>query len=318
MIATMKTRDERQMELQALLATQDGMLAIIELYHQKYPAHGSLGRIGLLASQMIPRILDAEFPRRVTVNRGIAMRSVSVAALFIALTFTPSARAADEQQQARALIARAIKAHGGAERAQPVRRPDPAEESTGLSQAGQSTPPCWASISAHYPKRVMIDVENQYIAVIDGDHGWMTVKGQTRDLRQDLLDDRRDEQYVDWVKTLLPLRDKKFKLALCGDALVETKPATGLSVTWKDHRGFNLYFDNESDLLVKSQQFVKSQEHQGQEVTQEITILDYEDVEGIKLPHKTVTTRNGKVFLEVTRTDMKRLEKLDDSLFVKP
>ncbi len=244
------------------------------------------------------------------------MRLISVAALFIAATFTPSARAADEQQQARALIARAIKAHGGAERLNQL--PARSWEESGVYYGlGQSTP-YKASISAHYPKRVMIDVENQYIAVIDGDHGWMTVQGKTRDLRQDLLDNRRDEQYVDWVKTLLPLRDKKFKLALCGDALVETKSATGVRVTWKDHRGFNLYFDDASGLLVKSQQFVKSQEHQGQEVTEEITILDYEDVEGIKLPHKTVTTRNGKVFLEVTRTDMKRLEKLDDSLFVRP
>src|SRR5882724_9845737 len=30
-----------------------------------------------------------------------------------------------------------------------------------------------------------------------------------------------------------------------------------------------------------------------------------------------VTTRNGKQFLEVTRTDMKRLEKLDDRLFAR-
>jgi hypothetical protein len=64
MIAIMKTREERQKELQALLATQNGMLAIIELYHEKRLPPGSLGRIGLLASQMIPLILDAEFPRQ--------------------------------------------------------------------------------------------------------------------------------------------------------------------------------------------------------------------------------------------------------------
>lgn len=61
-----KTREERLKELQALMATQDGMLAIIELYHQKVALPGrpgSLGRIGLLVCQMIPRILDAEFPK---------------------------------------------------------------------------------------------------------------------------------------------------------------------------------------------------------------------------------------------------------------
>ena len=62
----MQTRDERQHELQALTATQDGILAIMELYHQKVDPPGrpgSLGRIGLLGCQMIPRILDAEFPK---------------------------------------------------------------------------------------------------------------------------------------------------------------------------------------------------------------------------------------------------------------
>jgi hypothetical protein len=63
-----KAREERQKELQAMLATQDGLLAIRELYHQKVAPPGrpgSLGRVGLLGCQMIPRILDAEFPKPV-------------------------------------------------------------------------------------------------------------------------------------------------------------------------------------------------------------------------------------------------------------
>ncbi len=64
----METKEERRMELQELLATPDGMLAIMKLYHQKVDPPGrpgSLGRIGLLGCQMIPRILDAEFPKPV-------------------------------------------------------------------------------------------------------------------------------------------------------------------------------------------------------------------------------------------------------------
>jgi hypothetical protein len=66
--APMQTREERRKELQGLLSTPDGMLAIMELYHQKVDSPGrpgSLGRIGLLGCQMIPRILDAEFPKSV-------------------------------------------------------------------------------------------------------------------------------------------------------------------------------------------------------------------------------------------------------------
>jgi hypothetical protein len=62
----MKTREDRQKELQTLTATQDGMSAIIALYYQKVSPPGrpgSLGRTGLLVCQMIPRILDAEFPK---------------------------------------------------------------------------------------------------------------------------------------------------------------------------------------------------------------------------------------------------------------
>jgi hypothetical protein len=61
----MKTRDEREMELRGLMQTQAGMAVIMELHRQNVAFVGhpaSLGRIGLLACQMIPRIIAAEFP----------------------------------------------------------------------------------------------------------------------------------------------------------------------------------------------------------------------------------------------------------------
>jgi hypothetical protein len=227
-----------------------------------------------------------------------------------------AALSADGQEQVRAIIARAIEAHGGAERLGNL----PAqtwEESGTYFGTGQSTP-YRASIAAHYPRRVKIAVENLYTAAIDGDHAWMTVQGQTRDMRKELLDGRREEQYADWLTTLLPMRDKKFRLVLHDDAIVETRPAAGVRVSWKDNRGMTLYFDKASGLLVKTEQRVHSQEQQGQEVTQEITFLEFEEVQGVKFASKTVTRRNGKQFLETTRTEMKRLEKLDDRLFVRP
>lgn len=59
------TRPEREAELRALLQTPQGMETVMQLYRDKTVAPGtagSLGRIGLLACQMIPRIVDAEFP----------------------------------------------------------------------------------------------------------------------------------------------------------------------------------------------------------------------------------------------------------------
>ena|SRR5579863_114303 len=61
----MQTKLEREVELRTLLQSPQGMQSIIQLYHDRVTAVArtvTLGRIGLLACQMIPRIVDAEFP----------------------------------------------------------------------------------------------------------------------------------------------------------------------------------------------------------------------------------------------------------------
>jgi hypothetical protein len=61
----MNSRREREEELRGLLQTPQGMETIMKLYHQKVMVAGrstTLGRIGLLACQMIPLIVFAEFP----------------------------------------------------------------------------------------------------------------------------------------------------------------------------------------------------------------------------------------------------------------
>jgi hypothetical protein len=60
-----KPREKREKELRALLTTPEGLASILALYHQTSSSAArpaTLGRIGLLACQMIPLILDAEFP----------------------------------------------------------------------------------------------------------------------------------------------------------------------------------------------------------------------------------------------------------------
>ena len=66
----MKTKEEREKELRALLQTQEGLAEVMELYRATFVSLGrpaSLGRIGLLACQMIPRIVEAEFAASIPV-----------------------------------------------------------------------------------------------------------------------------------------------------------------------------------------------------------------------------------------------------------
>lgn len=64
MVNNLQTKVEREKELRGLLQSPQGMDSIMELYRQKVAVAGqpaTLGRIGLLACQMIPLIVAAEF-----------------------------------------------------------------------------------------------------------------------------------------------------------------------------------------------------------------------------------------------------------------
>ena len=56
------TRDQRHDQLSQLLRSAKGVDVIIELYLTKVVGFGRVGQVGLLASQMIPMIVEAEFP----------------------------------------------------------------------------------------------------------------------------------------------------------------------------------------------------------------------------------------------------------------
>ena len=56
----------------------------------------------------------------------------------------------------------------------------------------------------------------------------------------------------------------------------------------------------------------------GKEVTQEVLYSDYKEVDGIKHPMKITINRDGDKCLDGETTDLKLVEKLDESEFAKP
>jgi len=223
---------------------------------------------------------------------------------------------ADDATAARDVIAKAIKAHGGQEKL--TKLPAQSWKETGTFYGMGQEFPYVGMVWVHAPNRVKVEIENVYTVAIDGDRGWVNAQGSIVDLPQDQVDESKEQQYGDWVATLVPLKDSEFKLSLIGDATVENKPAVGVRVSRKDHRDVNLYFDKETSLLVRSEKRVKVLEQGGEEVTQEATFGEFETVEGIKVPKKSVTKRDGKPYLDATRSEIARSEKLDDGLFAKP
>jgi len=117
--------------------------------------------------------------------------------------------------------------------------------------------------------------------------------------------------------TLIPLKDKAVNLSTLGEIKVDDRPALGVRVSSKGHRDINLYFDKETHLLVKSEMRVKV-EATGMEANQETFYGGHKEVGGIKEPMKFVIKRDGKPYLNAEVEEVRRGEKVDDSVFAKP
>ncbi|HEY1858881.1 MAG TPA: hypothetical protein VGG61_00915, partial [Gemmataceae bacterium] len=113
--------------------------------------------------------------------------------------------------------------------------------------------------------------------------------------------------------TLLPLKDKEFKIEAAGEEKVADKPAVGLKVTPPDKKEFTIFFDKESGLPVKL--VAKVVGFMGDEAVQETLVADYKEFDGIKKATKIEIRRDGNKFLEQQITEFKVLDKVDPKTF---
>jgi hypothetical protein len=155
------------------------------------------------------------------------------------------------------------------------------------------------------------------VLVIDGDKGWRHFGDDQTALDKDALANEKRNVYLQAIPmTLLPLRDRGFKVEPAKEDKVGGKPALGLKVTPPDGKEFTLYFDGESGLPVK--QVAKVVGFRGEEFTQETTFSDYKDFGGIKKATKVDNRRDGAKFLEQQITDFEVLDKVEPKTFAEP
>jgi outer membrane lipoprotein-sorting protein len=229
---------------------------------------------------------------------------------------------ADDAADAKALVEKAVKAHGGQDKLDKLPGVSVKFKGTfhgmgdGIAMSGE--------ISSQGPDKQRIDIEVEaggqklpILIITNGDKGWSKIIKEVKELGKDELAEAKEQAYAAWVVTLAPLKDKQFTFATTGEIKVEKRTALGVKVSSKGHRDVDLYFDKETGMLVKSETRVKD-DMSGQEVTEESFPGDYKDVQGTKQPMKFTVKRNGKLHVEGEATEIKLSEKLDASLFAKP
>lgn len=163
------------------------------------------------------------------------------------------------------------------------------------------------------------DMKFVSIRVVNGDKVWSKLGDQTQEVKgEEEIVEAREASFTAWVATLLPLKDKEFKLSPLAEVKVDGKPAVGIQVAHKGYREVGLFFDKETGLLVRTTTQVKDLMNGGKEVTQEALYSDHKPANGVLRPRKVVINRDDKKFIDVEVTEIEPKEKLDDALFGKP
>ncbi|HYT94144.1 MAG TPA: hypothetical protein VEL76_35840 [Gemmataceae bacterium] len=243
---------------------------------------------------------------------------LSVAAL-LWLGWVLSARA--QEDESRAVVAKAIKAMGGEKLLASLK-------AAHLKAKGKAHMPMEFPFTAELliqepdKTKFVIDAEImgmniQVIRVVNGKKGWESVLGMTKELDAQDIEEAQAMMKVEQVIGLVVLKDKRYKLSPLGEAKVEGRDAVGVQVTKKGVRDVNLFFDKQNHMLVKAE--YRALDPNKQEVTQEKIFPEYKTLgSGLKVPAKMILNNDGKRFIDAEITDVTIVERHDDSVFAKP
>jgi hypothetical protein len=246
------------------------------------------------------------------------MRNLLFASFFLGLLLASSSARADDTPQA--IIDRAIKAHGGADKLNKERAAQSKNKGT-LELGGGLRFTNEVSLYAGKFKEAMeLDVNGQKIlvtTVFDGNKGWVKANDQVTELTDKPLDELKEASYLNRLGRFVFLKDKSIELSPLGEIKVNDRPAVGVRIVSKGHRDVNIYFDKESGLMAKVERQALDG-MTGQMVTEERLIQEYHVVDGLKVAKKVLINRDGKKFMEAEVVEVKFSDKLDDTEFVKP
>ena len=154
------------------------------------------------------------------------------------------------------------------------------------------------------------------ITVLNGDKGWRKNGDNLTKLDGDRLANQRRNLYLLVVPvTLVPLKEKPFRIESAGEVNIGDRPAIGLKITGPDGKDFNLFFDKRSGLPVKLEVRMGTQ---GKEFTQETTFGDYKEFDGLKRATRIERRRDGEKILEQEITEFSLLENVAPETFAEP
>src|SRR5947209_7066910 len=140
--------------------------------------------------------------------------AVALAGL-VALAAVHAVRA-DNPKQARAVIDKAIKASGGAEKLAKYQGVTFKQKGTYYGMGDGL--PYTANYTVQWPDKIRTEIESVFTTALNGDKGWIEMNGESKEMSKEQLAEEKEEQYARWVATLRPLTEKGFTLTPLGES----------------------------------------------------------------------------------------------------
>jgi hypothetical protein len=162
----------------------------------------------------------------------------------------------------------------------------------------------------------LLDRKAKAVQVLYGDKGYRNIADLAMDLdAQGIADLKRTVYLLVIPATIVPLKDKAYRLEALAEEKVGNRLAAGIKVTPPDGKDFRIFFDKETGLPVKLVARVVAVG--GGEFTDETTYADYKDFGGIKKATKITTKRDGEKLMEQEITAFKIVDNLDEKAFLR-
>lgn len=235
------------------------------------------------------------------------------------LLLAPSSVLAAED--ARAIIEKAIQAHGG--EAKLSRLKMVVSKAKGTVKLGAEVPFTRETVW-QWPDRLKnavrlaTDSPTTLVEAISGDESWSLRDGTRRPLDGAKRDELRAQAHVRRLLLLTPLlHEKSYELSTLDKSRIDDRPAVGVHVACPGERDVKLYFDADTGRLAKMERRVYD-EAAKKESRQEELFSDYQDIDGVPTAMKQIWRRDGKKGLEMTFSEVRYPAHLDAELFADP
>jgi hypothetical protein len=245
----------------------------------------------------------------------------AVLATMVVLGLGGQARTADDKD-AQAIVDKAIKALGGEEKLSKIKAATWKSKGTISFNGTDNEFSTTATVQGLDHFRSAFEGEFggnkvEGVTVLAKDKGWRKFGDNQMEMDENGITNEKRTVYLQVVPmTLVPLKDKAFKVQTAGEKKVDGKDAVGLKITGPDNKDFTLFFDKDSGLPVLS--VAKVMGFMGEEFTQETSFGDYKEFDGIKKATKVTSKRDGEKFIDSKLTEFKVLDNVDPKTFAEP